>query len=193
MHPFSGGRSDRSPGRPAAAGKRSRWRKELKEWALTLGVAVAASLLIQNYAVAQTVVRNVSMQDTLVVGQRLIEDKLSYRFVEPKRGDIVIINGPESELRLVKRVVAVAGDTIEIKDGRLVLNGIPQQEPYAKGRTLPLGMELPYTVPEGHVFVMGDNREHSMDSREFGPVALSSLEGRAVFRLWPLSQFGALD
>ncbi|WP_308639321.1 signal peptidase I [Paenibacillus silvisoli] len=170
------------------------WAKEARDWTVSLGVAIVAALLIQNYAFAQTEVRNVSMQHTLVEGQRLIEDKISYRFESPNRGDIVIIHGPESDKRLIKRVIGLPGDVIDLtSDGQVVLNGEPLTEPYVKGKTYSNGMSMPYTVPPEKVFVMGDNRENSQDSRELGPIAMSSLEGRAVLRLWPLDKFGGLD
>ncbi|MFD0711360.1 signal peptidase I [Paenibacillus sp. GCM10027626] len=173
--------------------KKKNWVRELREWTVSFAIAIVVALLVQNYAFAQTEVHNVSMQSTLFEGNRLIEDKLSYRFGAPSRGDIVIINGPESELRLIKRIIGVAGDEIDMADGRVKVNGQFIDEPYAKGQTFPRGLELPYTVPEGTVFVMGDNRENSQDSRDLGPIALSSVEGRAIFRLWPLNKFGSLN
>jgi signal peptidase I len=173
------------------AGK-SRWMRELREWTVSLAAATVVALLIQNYAFAQTEVKNVSMQSTLTEGQRLIEDKISYRFEKPDRGDIVIINGPENDKRLIKRVIGLPGDILDMKDGDVYINGNRLEEPYVKGRTFPNGLSLPYTVPDGKVFVMGDNREHSLDSRELGPIDLASIEGRAVFRLWPLDKFGGL-
>ena len=86
------------------------WGSELRDWAVSLSIAIVVALLIQNYAFAQTEVRNISMQHTLVEGQRLIEDKISYHFEKPERGDIVIIDGPESDLRLIKRVIGLPGD-----------------------------------------------------------------------------------
>ncbi|NBD22382.1 signal peptidase I [Paenibacillus glycinis] len=170
------------------------WIREVRDWCVTLGIAIAAALLIQNYAFAQTEVKNISMQKTLVDGQRLIEDKISYRFEMPHRGDIVIIDGPESDKRLIKRVVGLPGDVIDFtSDGHVLVNQKLLQEPYVKGLTYSNGLKVPYTVPAKSVFVMGDNRENSQDSRMLGPIALSSLEGRAVFRLWPLSKFGQLE
>lgn len=170
------------------------WIRELRDWCVTFGIAIAAALLIQNYAFAQTEVKNISMQKTLVEGQRLIEDKISYHFETPNRGDIVIIDGPESDKRLIKRVIGLPGDTLDFTaDGHVSVNGQVLNEPYVKGLTYADGMKVPYTVPAKSVFVMGDNRENSQDSRMIGPIALSSLEGRAVFRLWPLSKFGQLD
>lgn len=169
-----------------------RWKREAREWLVSIVIAVIAALLIQKYAFAQTYVVDISMQGTLVEGNRLIEDKLSYHFTSPDRGDIVIISGPESSKRLIKRLVALPGDVVDIRDGHLYVNGEMQAEPHAKGATNALGLKVPYTVPEGKVFVLGDNREHSQDSRQLGPIDMSSLEGRAVFRLWPISGFGQL-
>ncbi|MBO7746569.1 signal peptidase I [Paenibacillus sp. MWE-103] len=169
------------------------WIRELRDWCVTLGIAITAALLIQNYAFAQTEVKNISMQKTLVDGQRLIEDKLSYHFESPHRGDIVIIDGPESDKRLIKRVIGLPGDAIDFtEDGHVLVNGKQLVEPYVKGLSYANGMKVPYTVPAKHLFVMGDNRENSQDSRMLGPIALSSIEGRAVFRLWPLNKFGGL-
>lgn len=173
--------------------RENKWVKELKEWTLSLGIAVVGALLFQNYVYAQTEVHNVSMQNTLVAGQRLIEDKWSYHFHDPKQGDIVIINGPEYDSRLVKRVIALPGQTIDMKEGEVYIDGVKLNEDYVKGLTYPGAIAVPYTVPENHVFVMGDNRENSLDSRSFGPVALGSLEGKAVYRVWPIGKFGDLN
>jgi len=166
--------------------------KELREWLISIMAATVIALLFQNYVYAQAEVHNISMQKTLVEGQRLIEDKWSYRFKSPERGDIVIIHGPESPLRLVKRVIGLPGDVIDAHDGEVYLNGFLLSEPYASGRTMPLGMQFPYTVAPGQLFVLGDNREHSLDSRSIGPIAFSSIEGKAVYRIWPLNKFGLL-
>lgn len=168
------------------------WKRELRDWTLSLGVALVAAMLLQTYAYAQTEVHNVSMQNTLVEGERLIEDKWSYRVSDPEQGDIVIINGPEHELRLVKRIVALEGQTVDMREGDVYVDGVKLEEPYAKGATEPGSLRVPYTVPAGHVLVLGDNREHSVDSRAFGPVAMSSLEGKAVLRVWPIGKIGSL-
>ncbi|AZN40932.1 signal peptidase I [Paenibacillus albus] len=178
---------------PTQKAKKS-WAREVRDWFISLAVAIVVALLVQNYAFAQTEVKNISMQKTLVEGQRLIEDKVSYYFEKPQRGDIVIINGPESDKRLIKRVIGLPGDVIDFtEDGRVTINGEALEEPYIKGLTYANGLQVPYTVPDKTVFVMGDNRENSMDSRAIGPIAFSSVEGRAVFRLWPLNKFGQLN
>lgn len=167
--------------------------KEIGEWAVSIAIAVIVALLFQKYAFAQTEVHMNSMQDTLLQGQRLIENKFSYWFSEPRKGDIVIINGPESDRRLVKRIIGLPGDMIDIRNGSVYLNGQKVQESFVKGRTLSNEMPVPYRVPDHKVFVMGDNREVSMDSRTLGPIDVSSIEGKVVFRIWPLSRFGTID
>lgn len=173
--------------------KRKNWKRELREWILSLTFAIIVAFLFQNYVYAQSEVRNISMQNTLVAGQRLIEDKWSYRFKHPKRGDIVIISGPESKVRLVKRIVGLPGDQIDIREGKVYLNEELINEPYVKGQTLSGGIAFPYKVEQGQLFVMGDNREHSQDSRVLGPIAMSSIEGKVVYRIWPIAKFGTIE
>ncbi len=93
----------------------------------------------------------------------------------------------------LKRVIGLPGDIIDMKNGIVYLNNVPLTETYIKGKTFTNGLKVPFTVPANKVFVMGDNRESSQDSRELGPIAMSSLEGRAIFRLWPLQKFGQLE
>ena len=95
--------------------------------------------------------------------------------------------------RLIKRVIAVPGDILEIKNGNVYVNYLLLDEKYIKGTTYPYRMEEKITIPQGKVFVMGDNRENSNDSRLFGLVDLGSIEGRAVFRYWPFDRFTTFD
>ncbi|MFD2673171.1 signal peptidase I [Marinicrinis sediminis] len=173
--------------------KPSRWVKEIKEWTLSLGVAIIAALLIHNFAIAQTEVEMNSMENTLYEGERLIEDKITYRFSTPDRGDIVIINGPEYENRLVKRLIGLPGDVIDMREGYVYLNDEQLNESYAKGLTYANGLGMPYTIPEDHYFVLGDNREISLDSRQLGAIHEDSIEGRIIYRIWPFEQFGKVD
>lgn len=170
-----------------------RWTKELRDWFTAIAVAVVLSLLIQNYAFAQVQVFNISMQNTLVEGQRLFEDKLSYHITTPKRGEIVIINSREENRNLVKRVIALSGETIDFRDGAVYINDEKLDETYTKGQTFPNNFKTPYVVPADHVFVLGDNRERSEDSRAFGAVSYSEIDGRILFRVWPLNKFGSID
>ena len=134
-----------------------------------------------------------SMVPTLEVGDRVFVNKFIYRFAEPERGDVVVfesVNGGEEDL--IKRVVGVAGDSVEVRNGTLLVNGEDREEPYLN-RNLPFNDSYgPSEVPEGHVFVMGDNRANSADSRVFGPLPIENIEGEAFVRFWPPLRIGSL-
>jgi signal peptidase I len=129
---------------------------------------------------------------------RVMANKFIYHFTEPKRGQIVVFRSVEDgETLLIKRVVGVAGDTITLRGGILYVNGEPQQEPYVHAnpcrRYLPKTCAFgPITVPRGHLFLMGDNRAVSHDSRFFGAVPEENVEAEAFFRYWPLGRIGTL-
>jgi signal peptidase I len=134
-----------------------------------------------------------SMVPTLEVGDRVFVNKFIYRFTEPEKGDVVVfesVNGGEEDL--IKRIVGVAGDEVEVRNGTLLVNGEDREEPYLN-RSLPFnGSYGPSVVPEGHVFVMGDNRANSADSRVFGPLPIENIEGEAFVRFWPPLRIGSL-
>ena len=142
-----------------------------------------------------------SMENTIMTGDRVYAEKVSYLFRDPQPGDIVTFQDPEIPGRvLIKRCIAVGGQTVDLVDGRVVVDGVALDEPYTRG--LPseplktaLGVEVsyPYTVPEGHLWVMGDNRTNSNDSRYFGAVDEDTLTGRAALVYWPFNNFGLLD
>jgi signal peptidase I len=135
-----------------------------------------------------------SMVPTLEVGDRVLANKFIYRFSEPERGDIVVFEsvGEGDDQKLIKRVVGVAGDEIEVRNGTLLVNGKEQEEPYLN-RGLPFnGSYGPIEVSEGEVFVMGDNRANSADSRVFGPLPVENIEGEAFMRFWPPARIGPL-
>jgi signal peptidase I len=134
-----------------------------------------------------------SMVPTLLVGDRVFVNKFIYRFAEPERGDVVVfesVNGGEEDL--IKRIVAVAGDEIEVRNGTLLVNGEEQVEPYLNENPPFNGSYEQTEVPEGNVFVMGDNRANSADSRVFGPLPVENLEGEAFMRFWPPLRIGSL-
>jgi len=188
--------------------------REILEWFLYFLSAVIIASLLQSQLYALTTVHQSSMQNTLFEGHMLVMDKLSYQFSEPKKGDIIVFVKNEDTKgfikryqvflkdvqlrfqkdfrtnRLIKRVIAVAGETVDIRGGAVYVNDILLDEPYVKGITPGMSMEYPLEVPEGHVFVMGDNRENSLDSRSFGTISLNSVEGKAVFRIFPFSKMG---
>ena len=135
-----------------------------------------------------------SMVPKLLVGDRVFVNKFVYRFWEPERGDIVVFQSVEGEGEdLIKRVIGAPGDRVAIINGVLHVNGEPQEESYVRdGRPLDSGPNGPTRVPEGTVFVMGDNRANSRDSRFFGPVPVENIEGEAFVIFWPPWRIGLL-
>src|ERR687890_2362971 len=134
-----------------------------------------------------------SMVPTLEVGDRVFVNKFIYRFTEPERGDIVVfesVNGGEEDL--IKRVVALPGDEIEVRSGTLLVNGEPRNEPYLNRKIPDESFFGPSRLSEGEVFVMGDNRANSADSRVFGPLPVENIEGEAFMRFWPPTRIGTL-
>lgn len=191
--------------------------KEILGWCSTMIFAVAIAIVIRSNVFAMVIVQQSSMENTLFEGQRLVENRLIYNFSEPKRGDIIILNkvtqkdgmldnildeteklyksltGEVDKNTLVKRVIGIPGDEIDIRDGFLYLNGQKLDELYVKGSTYKRNVTLPTTVPEGKVFVLGDNREHSSDSRDLGFIEDSQIEGKVLCRLWPLNKIGSIN
>lgn len=160
---------------------------EFREYVQALVIAVALAAFIIAFVAQSFLVQGSSMEPTLSEGQRLLVDKLTYRWRAPERGEIIVFNYPADPRRkFIKRVVGVPGDEIMIVGHRLVLNGEPVAEPYILG---PIFSGFgPVTVPEGHVFVLGDNRNNSDDSRyaDVGPVAFDAIVGVARVVYWPL-------
>ncbi len=135
-----------------------------------------------------------SMVPTLEVGDRVFVNKFVYRFWEPERGDIIVFSSVEGEGEdLIKRVIGVPGDRIAIRNGVLHVNGEPQKETYLRdGRPLDDGPNGPTKLRKGEVFMMGDNRANSRDSRFFGPVPIENIEGEAFATFWPPWRIGLL-
>lgn len=173
--------------------KESPRKNELWEWTKALLLAVALAMLIRTFLFASFLVDGRSMLPNLQDEERLVVNKIIYHLREPKRGEIVVFHAtPEKDY--IKRVIALPGETVEVMDDTLYINGKKQQEPYLRDVEAAYHKErLHYTfnfgpvkVPEDHVFVMGDNRPNSEDSREFGPVPLDVVVGRAEVVFWPL-------
>lgn len=155
----------------------------------TVVPALLIAVAINLFLAQATQVQGQSMEPNLHTSQRLVVEKVTYRFHGPRRGDIVVIDLPEAgpEL-LIKRVIGLPGETITTRDGSVYINGEPLEESYV---THPGGRDIAeQVVPPLHIFVMGDNRQFSNDSRNFGPVPIDDIIGRAWMSYWPLELFG---
>ena len=134
-----------------------------------------------------------SMIPTLKINDRVLVNKFIYRFQEPERGDIIVFESVEdSNQDLIKRVVGLPGDEIAVRRGKLFVNGEPKKEPYTNEKFPDTSSFAETTVPKDHVFVMGDNRANSQDSRVFGPLPEENIEGEAFLRFWPPGRIGLL-
>ena len=164
--------------------------------AATVLVAALAAFLLRTFVIGVYIVPTGSMLDTIQEGDMLVGEKVSLRWSTPQGGDVVTFDDPLNDgTVLIKRVVAVAGQTIDLKDGVLYVDGVAQDEPYTEGKATEslsslsgsAGIEYPYTVPEGTIFCMGDNRTNSLDSRYFGPVSVDAVSSKGLFIYWPLT------
>lgn len=196
--------------------------KVLIEWSITIIVSVVISLFIISNIVSLTQIKEQSMEPTFKENDRVIIYKLGYLIEEPARGDIVILNKVNNEKgliinminevkdivdnvkyrftgvieknNLIKRVIGVYGDIINIQNGYIYVNGQLQEEQYANGSTFSSSnISYPVEVPEGKVFVLGDNRENSLDSRDLGFINVIQIKGKAIFRILPTSRFGLVE
>jgi signal peptidase I len=164
------------------------WAIELSETVLP---AIVIAVLINLFLAQATRVYGHSMEPNLHTDQRLVVEKLSYRLHSPRRTDVVVLHIPDhSKELLIKRVIALSGETIQVKNGGVYINGERLDEPYLNVETR--GNYGPLAIPPDHVFVMGDNRGASNDSRSFGPIHTSQVVGRAWVSYWPIEVFGPI-
>ena len=153
---------------------------------LYVGLGLMVLFVVVRLFVAEPMITHgISMEPTLHDGDALVVEKVSTHFSQPAIGDIVVATAPDTGEPVVKRVVALAGDSIGIEDGVLVRNGQPVQETYTNATQMGGYYWGPEVVPAGSVFLLGDNRLESVDSREYGPVSVDDIDGRYSFRLWP--------
>lgn len=199
--------------------KRKPRRKPLPFWLelpLLVLVALVVAVFIKTFLVQAFWIPSSSMEDTLLVNDRVLVNKLAYRLGDIERGHVIVFddprgdaNGDESIFRsatrnvaeavglstprseFIKRVIGLPGETVEIRDNQVLINGQDISEPYLKPGTSMRDFEA-VTVPEGHVFVMGDNRNSSQDSRFFGPIPTDDVVGRAFVIIWPVSNWAGL-
>ena len=164
---------------------------------LTVACIIGVAYLVRTYVVEPYQIPSGSMEQTIMPGDSVFGEKVSYRFRKPEIGDIVTFTDPEAETRLlIKRVVATEGQVVNIAGGKLYVDGKEQVFDYTENRyTYPLPNSIaiksyPYKVPDGCVFVMGDNRENSQDSRYFGAISIESVQSRAFVVYWPFEHMG---
>lgn len=211
--------TEHDPDHPVAP-RRSQRGSFWKELPILVVVAFVVALLVKTFVLQAFFIPSASMLPTLREGDRVIVEKIGYRIGEPERGDVVVferdlpvLGGPAEDQPFwtdiidafrglfgfptggtqdfIKRVVGVGGDTLQGFEGRLLVNGEPLDEPYlTEGTTT--GDFGPTQVPEGMIFVMGDNRENSDDSRSFGPIPVDTVIGHAFLLVWPPSEFALL-
>ncbi len=193
--------------------------RSLVEWVIVVGGAFGLALLIQAFLFQPFRIPSGSMIPTLKVHDRIVVNKLSYDFHDVNRGDVVVFTSPQCKrppsphwancgvvgkyADLVKRVIGLPGDHLAIAHDHVYINGHVLDEPYVRqgavtladppyGCGFPGTVAHPYVVPKHMVFVMGDNRSNSLDSRCFGPIPESSLVGRAFVKIWPIGRIGWL-
>ncbi len=175
--------------------KNNRFLIELYEWVQSIAVALVVALLINQFLFAIVRVDGASMQPTLLDSERLVITKLFYK---PEPNDIVIVKSEVLKKHIVKRVIATEGQEIYIdaKTGDVYVDNVLLDEPFIKEKINPLRVgtkyDYPLVVPEGTVFVMGDNRNNSQDSRSIGVIPLNEIVGKASLRILPLDKFGGL-
>ena len=181
--------------------------KALRDWFLVVVLALGAALLVRVYVLQQFYISGPSMETTLFGNNRVLVNKLSYRVHDIHRGDVVVFDrvttsdGTVSHDDLIKRVIALPGDTIEIKNCVVIINSKPTVEPYLDKDVLEITdpvnrcrvANMPVqTVSAKKIFVMGDNRSESFDSRSFGPISESLIVGRAFAIVWPFHRISTL-
>jgi signal peptidase I len=179
----------------------------LRDWILVVVIALGAALLVRVYVLQQFYISGPSMETTLFENNRVLVNKLSYRLHDIRRSDVVVFDrittsgGVIAHDDLIKRVIGIEGDTVEIKDCKVLVNAKEIQEPYLDKEVLSLpnavercrviDMKL-ITVPKDQLFVMGDNRPESFDSRSFGTIPKHLVVGRAFAIVWPFGRIATL-
>jgi signal peptidase I len=170
-------------------------KKITKDWVIPLAIGLVLATSVRTYALTRVDVNGISMATTLENKDIMFEEKISLYTDNIKHGDIITFDSHDKEMpSYIKRVIGLAGDQIEIINGKVYLNGSKLEENYLAAKTLTFGDDFlqnntKYTVPAGQVFVMGDNRRDSSDSRYFGPVKIKDIQGKVFVRVFPFHSF----
>lgn len=188
------------------------------EFPLLIGAALLIAVVIKTFLFQAFWIPSSSMEDTLQIYDRVLVSKLSYQFSDISQLDVIVFDDPRAgfeqpdegaveravrnlkesiglatpQSEFIKRVIGVPGDVVEGKDGAVYVNGVRLDEPYLKQPELPIGPFGPVEVPDGALFVMGDNRRASQDSRFFGPIPIDDVVGKAFVIIWPPSRAGGM-
>ena len=199
--------------------KKHNWLRETVSWLMVFLIPLLSVLLLLSRVFAVSTIHQVSMLNTLLEGDLVYCSRPLFQSNPPERGDIVLFYADNRErgdllwefgmrftdmadnwrgrdfrrnLRYVKRVVGLPGETVDLRDGMVYIDGEALQEPYTLTGTDSRAVAFPLVVPQGELFLLGDNRARSEDSRDFGCIRLGALEGRVLYRLLPFSRFGSL-
>ena len=173
--------------------RRSAWRLDLRVWVrdVLLSLSIAAVVIV--FVCQPVKVEGTSMLPQLADEQRIFVSKVAYRFDRIERGDVIVFRFPEDPARsYIKRVIGLPGETVEVRDGEVRIDGRAYPEPYVPPRYRDRGSHPPVVVEPGAYFVLGDHRSTSNDSRTWGTVARAFVTGKAVFAYWPPERFGAV-
>jgi len=177
---------------PAGDDQGSRSGRNALEWIAIVAGALVVALVVKTFLIQAFFIPSLSMYDTLDKGDRVLVNKLSYRLHDIHRGDIIVFERPEGVpdngiKDLIKRVIGLPGETIESRDGGVYIDGERLDEDYLADGVTTVNLDR-QTIPEDHVFVMGDNRGNSEDSRVFGPISDDLVVGRAFVLVWPITE-----
>jgi len=191
------GVSEQNRGKTEAGKKRQRqeWiNREAVEWVKSIAVAIVLALLIKAFVVQSYHIPTGSMMPTIMPHDKIFGNRFIFRFRDPQPGEIIAFippnSGEEHPTSYLKRIIGVENDTLEIRDGVVYRNGVALYEPYVKD---PARSDFhKVTVPPGHLFVMGDNRNNSLDSRRWGMLPVDMVQSKAFFRFSPLNRIGPL-
>ena len=182
----------------SAAPSQASGSRQLLEWVLIIAGALAVALVVRSVAFQAFFIPSGSMENTLLIHDRVLVNKLAYRFHDIRRGDVVVFKRPPAEIGnpeikdLIKRVIGLPNETIEGVNGQVYVNGHPLEEPYVKGGPLE-GIPLTRTTLGAHQYlVLGDNRGNSNDGRFFGPIDGKLIVGRAFVKVWPITDLSQL-
>lgn len=187
--PASGADASATPG-----GERSTLWRDLSRWLRDVVVAVGGAVIIVVFFYQPVKVEGVSMAPELTDQERIFVNKFRYRVDEIERGDIVVFWYPlDRTTSYIKRVIGVPGDVVEIRDGRVLVNGLLIEEPYVPPESMDHRSFQTVVVEPGQYYVLGDHRSQSSDSRTWGLVPRENIYGKAVFRYWPVTKMGTID